>query len=309
MKKIFKLILLFSLISTFSCTPLLRNIAEWDARDYNKKLFTLDIENKKVKIIKREKKNTKYHDLIIFMGVTTFEKSYIPLYPHLKDMNIFVIHTPLHGYDEEMTTGKPIENADDLTNFQVKVVKELIKNKITTSKVNILGYSMGGMTLINILNKNLLDNEIENAILVNTNRSNDAIKDKHNSQLIDKSLLEKKYDANFFLDKCYSDETPFHLKMLGTEAFFATDEASLGDFSCVRDFERVAIEEKIKPINKKTLYIASEKDKIFYFTEAEKFSKNFSNVSFKKLGSGHISLLEKPSDFGNIIMNYLEKQK
>lgn len=305
-KNIKYIMLLFFLSFNYSCAPIMRGLSETTAITYKKQLITLDIDNRKVKIIKRQKDVTKHNDLIIFMGVTTFEKTYTVLYPYLKDMNIFVIHTPMHGYDEEITTGDVIKTADELTDFQVKVVKALVNKGYTTPKVNILGYSMGGMTLINILNKNLLDNEIDKSILLSTNRNIDVIKDADYLKIFNKMIDENKYNPKYLFEGSYSEDTPFYVKMISYDALTTIDEASLADFNCLRDFERLANEESLNKIEKPILYISGEKDQIFHWKEVEKFSKNFPNVTLKKIESGHLGFLERPWQTGEIIMEYLK---
>lgn len=115
----------------------------------------------------------------------------------------------------------------------------------------------------------------------------------------------QKYDSKFFLEQCYSEDTPFYIRLIGGKPFSVTDKACLGDFSCVKDFERVAKEEKINKITQKTLYISGEKDHIFNWSRVESFSRNFSNVTLKKVSSGHLALIEKPWETGKIIMDYL----
>lgn len=308
MKKIYlKLFILSSILLTnTSCAPIVRNLVETTAISYKKEVISLNIDNRNIKVVKRQRDKVKYNDLIIFMGVTTFEKTYTTLYPYLKDINIFVIHTPLHGYDNEVTSGDSIKNADDLTSFQVKVVKELINKGHTSKKVNILGYSMGGMTLINILNKKLLEDEIDKSILMSTNRTIDVIKDENYLKIFNKMIDENKYDPKYLFEGSYSEDTPFYVKMISYDALTTTDEASLADFNCLRDFERIAKEKPMNIIDKKTLYLSGEKDQIFHWSEVEKFSKNFSNITLKKLDSGHLAFLERPWQAGEHIMNFLE---
>jgi surfactin synthase thioesterase subunit len=301
------LIIYLLILNISSCTPILRNLVEGSASMYKKEVITLELDNRKVKVIARKKVATKHNDLIIFMGVTTFEKTYTNLYPYLEDMNIFVVHTPLHGYDDEMTTGEAIKNADDLTNFQVKVVKSLISNGYTTPKVNILGYSMGGMTLINILNRHLLDSEIAHSILVSTNRLSGVLNDVNKANTFNKIITENKYDPKFLLDNCYSEDTPFYVRIINPEVFSTTDSASLADFHTAKDFERVAQAEPMKKIDKKVLYLSGAKDKIFAWSDIRRFSKNFNDITLEKLESGHLAFLERPWISGKIIMNYLKK--
>lgn len=130
--------------------------------------IVLNVNGRKVVCFKNHVKNPKGEDLVILPGAGTIIGSYITLLPFIKNANTILIHSPLHGGGKNMSEGPAIKSANELVEFYTQTIKELVKSKLTTAKVNVLGYSLGGMTLFRIVTNNMLQDILKKAIFMNT---------------------------------------------------------------------------------------------------------------------------------------------
>jgi len=127
----------------------------------------LNIDGKVVTCLKKESK-TESNTCIILPGATTIHLDYIPMIMTMAS-NVIVINNPDHGTKGFKSEGPAITDASVLIDFHVKVIKALIEKGYATNKINVVGYSMGGMSIINILNRKLLNGIVEKAVILCSN--------------------------------------------------------------------------------------------------------------------------------------------
>jgi alpha-beta hydrolase superfamily lysophospholipase len=143
------------------------------------KRIELLINNKKVICFKKEQRNPKYNTAIILTGASTYAHNYFVFAKQFKGTQFIIINTPGHGFRKSLTQGEPLTDGNSLVDFQVSVIKQLIKENHSSSKITLIGYSIGGMTLLNIINRKLLDKEIDLCVLISSARST-----RHNKEFI-----------------------------------------------------------------------------------------------------------------------------
>lgn len=111
---------------------------------------------------KIKKVNNSLGDIILLIGANTFSGNYFLFQKYFKYHNLIIINTPSHG----KTTGYGIESANKYLDFYENCILELINKKYCSNHINIVGYSLGGMTLYHLVQRDLLKKYIKNFILL-----------------------------------------------------------------------------------------------------------------------------------------------
>jgi len=183
------------------------------------KRIKLLIKNEKVICLKKMERNPKYNTVIILTGSGTIASNYSIFAKQFTRTEVIIINTPGHGFGKSLTQGEPLTEANDLIDFQVNVIKRLIKENYCSSKITLLGYSLGGMTLLNIINRKLLDEYIDLCVLICSARltryDNDFAKALYNAET-------NTFNAKPLMKKGFTNKTPclIQLKVLKIELLF-----------------------------------------------------------------------------------------
>lgn len=260
--------------------------------------ITLDINGRKVVCFKNTVKHPKGDDLIILPGACTVAGSYITFIPCIKNVNTILIHTPLHGGGDDMSEGPAITTAHGLVDFYLQTIKKLVKSKIATAKVNVLGYSLGGMTLFRLVGENLLKDILGKAVFMNT-----AYKIYK-----DPSFFTNILGKNVFIAGTYTTNKirlVFNgiIKKVCKNIFVASPEACDADIHCAKDFSG----EKDTDIKIETpsLYIATKNDNIFPPSITKAMFGEFLNITVKFFKGGHKAYINRAFSFAKSIDEFL----
>lgn len=102
------------------------------------KRIKLLINNKKVVCLKKMEHSPKYNTVVILTGAGTIASNYSIFAKQFKKTEVIIINTPGHGFGKSLTQGEPLTDANDLIDFQVNVIKGLIKKIIAALKLHCL---------------------------------------------------------------------------------------------------------------------------------------------------------------------------
>jgi surfactin synthase thioesterase subunit len=270
------------------------------------KRIELLINNKKVICFKKEQRNPKYNTVIILTGASTYAHNYFVFAKQFKGAQVIIINTPGHGFRKSLTQGKPLTDGNNLVDFQVSVIKQLIKENHSTFKITLIGYSIGGMTMLNIINRKLLDEEIGLCILISSARFT-----RHNKEIIN-GLYNKEtntFNTKSLIEKNITCKTPWYIKYLSPNWRFALPIACYSDFLVCDSMNEISKNEIMLESNKNIIALIGEND--FFFSQAEvtETIKYFKNRTFISLDdNGHLFLLERPIKAGKIVFKAIQEE-
>jgi len=269
------------------------------------KKIELIINNKKVICLKKEQFKPKYNTVIILTGESTYASIYFIFAKQFKKTEVIIINTPGHGLGNSLTEGEPLTDGNDLVDFQVNVIKQLIKENHCTCKITLLGYSLGGMTMLNIVNRKLLDESIELCVLIASARFT-----RHDNEVI-KGLYNKEtntFNTKSLMEKNSTCETPWYIKYLNPKWLFALPTACYADFLQCDSMNEISKNELLVENNKSIIAFLGEND--FFFSEAEilKTIKHFKQRTFILLKEyGHLFILERPIKAGKLVFKAIKE--
>ena len=238
------------------------------------KKINLIINNKKVICLKKVERNPKYNTVIILTGAGTQATNYAIFAKQFKETEVIIINTPGHGFGKSLTEGEALTDGNDLVDFQVNVIKQLIKENHCSCKITLLGYSIGGMTLLNIINRKLLDENISLCVLFASARFT-----RHDNEVI-KGLFNKEtntFNTKSLIEKNCTNKTPWYIKYLNPNMISALSTTCYADFLQCDSMNEISKNELMIENNKSIIAFLGEND--FFFSEAEmrKTIKNFKN--------------------------------
>lgn len=269
------------------------------------KKIELIINNKRV-ICFKKKCNSKYNTVIILTGASTYASNYFLFAKQFKQTQVIIINTPGHGFRKSLTEGEPLTDGNDLVDFQVNVIKQLIKENHSTCKITLLGYSIGGMTLLNIVNRKLLHEEIDLCVLIASARFT-----RHNKEVV-KGLYNEKTDTfntRSLMEKNFTCKTPWYIKYLNPNWKFMLPIASYSDFLLCDSMNEISKKELMLESSKNIIAFIGKND--FFFSEVEVFKtiNKFKNRTFISLEeNGHLFLLERPIKSGKLVFKIVKEQ-
>lgn len=241
-------------------------------------------------------------DIILLTGATTFSGTYFLFNKYFKHFNITIINTPEHGN----TNGEAITDANSYIEFYEEAIVKLIEKGYCISPVNLVGYSLGGMTLYHLLQRGKLSSYLNKSVfLFSAYRTNSSNLDKVLNQLESKTKSSLK---NILLNN-FNFIAPVPFNLFPRDIFFASNRASINDFLLCKS---------INLLSKNTrycdrgyaAYIIATKDEFFTIEDIIitkcKLKCPFLNIYNKS----HFSPLNRPKTFVSLIEDFiLEKVK
>jgi len=172
-----------------------------------------------------------------------------------------------------------------------KIVVEFIK-KLGLKKINLIGHSFGGSISIKIASENPIF--LEKLILVNAS----GIRYSSTPKKI-KTFLAKIVSPLF---------SPLFMQPLRFKFYQLIGSEYLNIPAMSRIFKKV-VSQNLLPIlleiNKPTLIISGDKDKITPVALAKKMNEKIKNSKLIILSAGHFSFLDKPEEFINELINFI----
>ena len=251
-------------------------------------------------------RNPRYNTVIILTGAGTQASNYAMFAKQFKKTEVIIINTPGHGFWKSLTEGEPLTNGNDLVDFQVNVIKQLIKEDRCSCRITLLGYSIGGMTLLNIINRKLLDENIELCILFASARFT-----RHDKEVI-KGLFNEEtntFNTKSLIEKNCTRKTPWYIKYLNPNWISALSANCYADFLQCDSMNEISKNELMLKNNKSVIALLGEND--FFFSEGEmrKTIKNFKHRTFISLREyGHLFLLERPIKAGKLVFKAMKEE-
>jgi surfactin synthase thioesterase subunit len=269
------------------------------------KKIQLMINNKKVICLKKVTLKPKYNTVIVLTGASTYASIYSMFANQFKKTEVIVINTPGHGFGNSLTEGEALTDGNDLVDFQVSVIKMLIKENYCTSKITLLGYSLGGMTLLNIVNRKLLDENIALCVLIASARFT-----KHDNEVV-KGLYNKEtntFNTKSLMEKNCTNKTPWYIKYLNPKWIFALPTACYSDFLQCDSMNEISKKELMKENTKNVIAFLGEDDFFFSKKEILKTIKFFNQRVFILVKeSGHLFILERPFKAGRLVFKAIKE--
>lgn len=269
------------------------------------KRITLIINNKKVICLKKVELKPKYNTIIILIGSGTHASNYSIFANQFKQTEVIIINTPGHGFRKSLTQGESLIDGNDLVDFQVNVIKQLIKENHCSHKVVLLGYSLGGMTLLNIVNRKLLDENIDLCVLISSARFT-----RHDKEVIN-GLYDKETDTfntKSLMEKNCTNKTPWYIKYLNPNWVRNFSVTCYSDFLQCDSMNEISGSEQMLDNNKSVIGFLGEND--FFFSEDEmvKTMNHFRLSNFILLKEyGHLFILERPVKAGKLAFKAIKK--
>lgn len=269
------------------------------------KKINLIINNKKVVCLKKVERNPKYNTVIILTGAGTQATNYAIFAKQFKETEVIIINTPGHGFGRSLTEGEALTDGNDLVDFQVNVIKQLMKEKRCSCKITLLGYSIGGMTLLNIINRKLLDENISLCVLFASARFT-----RHDNEVI-KGLFNKEtntFNTKSLIEKNCTNKTPWYIKYLNPNMISALSSTCYADFLQCDSMNEISKNELMIENSKSIISFLGENDFFFSEVEMRKTIKNFKNsktISLKDYG--HLFILERPIKAGKLVFKAIKE--
>ena len=247
----------------------------------------------------------RYNTVIILTGAATYASNYAIFAMQFKETEVIIINTPGHGFGKTLTKGEPLTDGNNLVDFQVDVIKKLIKEKYCTTKVILLGYSIGGMTLLNIINRKLLENNIDLCILFASARFT-----RHNEKVI-KGLYNKEtktFNIKALMDKNCTRKTPWYIKYLNPNLICTLSATCHCDFLECDSMNEISKNELMIDNNKSVIAFLGKNDCFFSEEEILKTIKSFRYRKFISLKEyGHLFILERPIKAGKLVFKAIKE--
>lgn len=269
------------------------------------KRITLLINNKKVICLKKVESNPKYNTIIILIGSGTQASNYSIFANQFTQTEVIIINTPGHGFRKLLTQGEALTDGNDLVDFQVNVIKRLIKGNHCSHKVVLLGYSIGGMTLLNIVNRKLLDENTDICVLISSARFTRQDKEVLNGLYNKKT---KTFNTKSLMEKNCTNKTPWYIKYLNPNWVRNFSITCYSDFLQCDSMNEISKNEQMIDNNKSVIGFLGQND--FFFGEAEmvKTMNYFKNRKFILLKQyGHLFILERPIRAGKLVFKAIKE--
>ena len=269
------------------------------------KRIRLLINNKEVVCLKKVERNPKYNTVVILTGAATIASNYSIFARQFKKTEVIIINPPGHGFGKSLTEGKPLTDGNDLINFQVNVIKSLIKENHCTCKITLIGYSLGGMTLLNIVNRKLLDENIDLCVLTCsarlTKHDNDFAKALYNAEA-------STFNSRSLIKKNFTCKTPWYIKYINPKWIYALPEVCYADLLLGDSMNEISETEPMLENDKNIIALIGEDDFFFSQAEAIKAIKSFKKTRFISLEKyGHLFIIERPIKAGKLVFKAIKE--
>lgn len=246
---------------------------------------------------KQRKISNPLGDVILLIGATTFSGTYFLFSKYFKYFNLTIINTPGHGN----TNGEGITDANEYIDFYEEVILKLIKSGYCNDSVNLVGYSLGGMTLYHLLQRQRLNKYLNKSVLLfSAYKTNPLNLDKTINKLgsMDKNGWTKIVSKNF------NPIVPIPYNIIPSFILFTSNTVSLNDFLLCKSLNTLS-ENIIYNENLNFAHIIATNDK-FFTIEDIIITKSKLNCSFLKTNEkSHFSPLNNPKKFVSLIEKFL----
>jgi len=231
-----------------------------------------------------DKKSVK--TLVFLHGWGVDSKLWFKIASELINKNYSLYFLDLPGFGQSQ-----IPNSNyDIDDYK-KIVYEFVK-KLGLKNINLIGHSFGGSISIKIASENPIF--LEKLILVNASGIRYSSTPKKIKTLLAK-IVSPLFSPSFM--------QPFRFKfyqMIGSEY--------LNIPAMSRIFKKV-VSQNLLPIlleiNKPTLIISGDKDKITPVALAKKMNEKIKNSKLIILSAGHFSFLDQPEEFIKALINFI----
>lgn len=269
------------------------------------KKINLIINEKNIICLKKMEHKPRYNTIIILTGAATYASNYAIFAKQFKETEVIIINTPGHGFRKLLTPGEPLTNGNDLINFQVNVIKQLIKENYCTVKITLLGYSIGGMTLLNIVNRKLLDENIDLCVLFSSARFT-----RHNKAVI-KGLYNKetkRFNIKSLMEINCKSNMPWYIKYLNPNLICTLSDTCHADFLECDSMNEISKNELMVDNNKSIITFLGKNDCFFSEEEMLETIKSFKHrtvISLKEYG--HLFILERPIKAGKLVFKAIKE--
>lgn len=263
------------------------------------KKINLNINDNKIICLKKVESKPRYNTVIILTGAVTYASNYAVFAKQFKETEVIIINTPGHGFGKSLTKGEPLTDGNDLIDFQVNVIKQLIKENYCTPKVTLLGYSIGGMALLNIINRKLLEKNIDLCVLFSSARFT-----RHDEEVI-KGLYNKEtntFNIKSLMEKNCTSKTPWYIKYLNPNLICTLSNTCQADFLECDSMNEISKNEIMIDNNKSVIAFLGKDDCFFSEEQLLKTLKSFKQSTFISLKEyGHLFILERPIKAGKLV--------
>ena len=269
------------------------------------KKINLIINNKEIICLKKVESKPRYNTVIILTGAGTYASNYAIFAKQFKETEVIIINTPGHGFGKSLTKGEPLTDGNDLINFQVNVIKQLIKENYCSAKVILFGYSIGGMTLLNIVNRKLLEKNIELCILFASARftryDKAVIKGLYNKET-------KMFNVKSLMEKNCISKTPWYIKYINPNLICTLSATCHADFLECDSMNEISKNELMIDNNMSIIAFLGKDDCFFSEEELLKTIKRFKYSNFISLKEyGHLFILERPIKAGKLVFKAIKE--
>lgn len=225
--------------------------------------------------------------LVFLHGWGVDSKLWFKITPELINKNYSLYFLDLPGFGQSQIPNT-VYDVDDYK----KIVYEFIK-KLGLKKINLIGHSFGGSVGIKIASEN--PNFLDKLILVN------AAGIRYSSiQKNIRTVLAKIISPLF---------TPTFMQPLRFKFYQLIGSEYLNIPSMSKIFKKV-VAENLMPIltkiNKPTLIISGDKDKVTPVSLAQEMNKKIKNSKLVILSAGHFSFLDQAEEFVKALINFID---
>lgn len=237
-------------------------------------------------------------DIILLTGATTYSSTYFLFARYFKHFNLIIINTPGHGN----TSGDAITVANYYLKFYEDTIKELIHQGYCNKKVNLVGYSLGGMALYHLLcRENLKEHINKSVFLFSAFRANEkAIKKYKNNYLQSKNSI----NPFLILQTKFIAPGPLYSKIIPSKFLFSSNSASLNDFILTESINKLSLDHYYK-ISPKDAIILATYDYFFLAGDILTTQEILSAKFLMQPNASHFSPLNKPSRYVKLIESSL----
>lgn len=237
-------------------------------------------------------------DIILLTGATTFSDTYFLFAAQFKHYNLIIINTPGHGE----TTGDAITVANYYLEFYESTIRELISKGYCGPIVNLVGYSLGGLTLYHLIMRQHLNSYIDKSILLFAAYKADpkAIRKSLNQY----KIANSKHSMRALLHSKSKTVSPLLYKLAPNRLVFTSNKSSLNDFILVEALNKLSANQNYGPCVCDVLLLSAY-DKFFLAGDIL-MTREILNATFINPGkASHYAPLNTPKKYVRLIENFL----
>lgn len=161
------------------------------------------------------------------------------------------------------------------------------------------------MTLLNIINRELLDENIDLCVLICSARltkyDNDVAKALYNAET-------NTFSAKPLMKKSFTNKTPWYIKYINPRWVYAFPNAFYADLLQCDSMNEISKSEPMLESSKNIIALIGEDDLCFSKEEMINTIKSFNNRTFISLKEyGHLFIIERPIKAGRLVFNAIRE--